>query len=189
MPYKDREQKNAAARAAYARRSEEIRAGRRERYANDPNFPKRDLEKRRAADRARYAANPEKYRQDQRDRYKADPERYRDTARRAHAAVMERDPESVRARSRQRWALEKGAEGVCTAADWVEVLAFYGGWCLCCSSEDEVTQDHVIPLTLGGTHWPDNLQPLCKTCNSAKGNRSTADYRFDFGEHFKDRSK
>jgi 5-methylcytosine-specific restriction enzyme A len=28
--------------------------------------------------------------------------------------------------------------------------------------------DHILPLNLGGTHAPDNLQPLCHSCHSRK---------------------
>jgi 5-methylcytosine-specific restriction endonuclease McrA len=27
----------------------------------------------------------------------------------------------------------------------------------------------VIPLSVGGTNWPANLRPACRSCNSAKG--------------------
>lgn len=39
-----------------------------------------------------------------------------------------------------------------------------------------VTMDHVIPVSLGGEHAPSNIQPLCRSCNSAKG-VGTTDYR------------
>jgi 5-methylcytosine-specific restriction protein A len=28
--------------------------------------------------------------------------------------------------------------------------------------------DHIVPLSRGGTHEPDNLQALCRACHSAK---------------------
>ena len=31
--------------------------------------------------------------------------------------------------------------------------------------------DHIVPLSLGGTDDPSNLQTLCRTCNRRKGNR------------------
>ena len=36
--------------------------------------------------------------------------------------------------------------------------------------------DHVIPLCLGGANTRDNLQVLCRDCNSEKGD-TVADYR------------
>lgn len=45
-----------------------------------------------------------------------------------------------------------------------------GNRCVKCSSSP-VEVDHIIPLSKGGTNHIDNLQPLCKPCNSGKGNR------------------
>lgn len=46
-----------------------------------------------------------------------------------------------------------------------------GGICIECSSEEDLTVDHVIPVILGGKTNPDNLQTLCRSCNSRKGSR------------------
>ena len=36
--------------------------------------------------------------------------------------------------------------------------------------ETMITVDHIIPVSKGGTSNMDNLQPLCRPCNSTKGN-------------------
>lgn len=41
--------------------------------------------------------------------------------------------------------------------------------CQYCGSHDELTLDHIIPLTQGGTNEDDNLITACVSCNSAKG--------------------
>lgn len=43
--------------------------------------------------------------------------------------------------------------------------------CAACGSRKRIEVDHVIPLFAGGTNDPANLQPLCRRCNSNKGNR------------------
>lgn len=41
--------------------------------------------------------------------------------------------------------------------------------CVLCGSHDDLTLDHIIPVTAGGTNDPDNLQTMCRPCNSRKG--------------------
>jgi hypothetical protein len=48
--------------------------------------------------------------------------------------------------------------------------------CLRCGSKTELSIDHIKPLVCGGDNSFENLQTLCKACNSAKGS-ATKDYR------------
>lgn len=43
--------------------------------------------------------------------------------------------------------------------------------CLCqhCHSVENLTVDHIIPVSRGGKNYLSNLQILCKSCNSKKG--------------------
>ena len=43
--------------------------------------------------------------------------------------------------------------------------------CLFCGSGDDLTLDHIHPKSLGGADTEDNLQTLCRSCNSSKGAR------------------
>lgn len=76
-----------------------------------------------------------------------------------------------------------GAEGSHTKEEWADLKAKYEYRCLCCGEfeinlKNPLEQDHVIPLSKGGTNWITNIQPLCETCNGmgVKGTKST-DYR------------
>jgi hypothetical protein len=40
-----------------------------------------------------------------------------------------------------------------------------------CGSQEDLTIDHIVPLSKGGTDHPSNLQWLCRKHNSAKGDR------------------
>ncbi len=52
----------------------------------------------------------------------------------------------------------------------------WGDRCYLCGAPAEAT-DHVIPLSRGGAHWPSNLRPICRSCNSAKKARSLAEVK------------
>ena len=47
-----------------------------------------------------------------------------------------------------------------------------GGECQECGTTEDLTIDHIIPRTKNGPTELDNLQLLCRTCNSRKGNRT-----------------
>jgi hypothetical protein len=44
-----------------------------------------------------------------------------------------------------------------------------GARCVSCGSDSDLQYDHIIPLALGGSNEPGNLQLLCSTCNRQKG--------------------
>ena len=52
-----------------------------------------------------------------------------------------------------------------------QVLARDGFACRHCHTADNLTVDHITPLIKGGTNDLDNLQTLCRSCNSRKGDR------------------
>jgi len=43
--------------------------------------------------------------------------------------------------------------------------------CVSCGSWEGLSLDHIHPLSKGGSDDPDNLQTMCRSCNSAKGAR------------------
>jgi 5-methylcytosine-specific restriction endonuclease McrA len=86
--------------------------------------------------------------------------------------------EQSRASNQQRRTLLAATGGEYTPEQWQEVVARYGGVCLCCGADEDLTVDHVRPVILGGSSDISNLQPLCKSCNSRKGGQYI-DYRPD----------
>lgn len=87
------------------------------------------------------------------------------------------NPEKVFEYHNNRRARRLNNGGTITAEEWNDVLNKYGNKCICCGREDvRLTLDHVVPLFSGGRNSVDNVQPLCRSCNSKKGIR-TIDYR------------
>lgn len=74
---------------------------------------------------------------------------------------------------------EQMAEGSHTNDEWEMVKKYYRYTCLRCGKHEpeiKLTQDHIIPISRGGSDEIHNIQPLCFGCNSAKKDR-TIDYR------------
>jgi 5-methylcytosine-specific restriction enzyme A len=44
-------------------------------------------------------------------------------------------------------------------------------YCSACGTTSDLTGDHRIPLSKGGTSTLENIQVLCRLCNSSKGSR------------------
>jgi len=69
--------------------------------------------------------------------------------------------------------------GNVTDAQWDVIKAHYNYTCLCCDKQEPditLTLDHILPRSKGGTSLLSNIQPLCRSCNSIKRDK-TIDYR------------
>lgn len=85
--------------------------------------------------------------------------------------------EYIRQASHKRRVQIESNGGDYTLEEWKELCDQYGNRCLACGTTDELlTVDHVLPVSMGGTNDISNLQPLCKSCNSKKNNKHI-DYR------------
>ena len=62
--------------------------------------------------------------------------------------------------------------------------------CAYCGSFNNLTVDHLIPTSRGGTHTFDNLVCACRKCNEEKGNRTPQEWgRLPYEPHYKPTSK
>jgi hypothetical protein len=120
--------------------------------------------------RESWARHREKRLAEQRERYAADPEKYREGMRRWQQENREHSNLLGRLKKQRR-----RAAGTLSVADWELVLDVYGRACLACG-KDEVTIDHVVPVSRGGANDISNVQPLCNWCNTSKATK-TIDYR------------
>lgn len=51
----------------------------------------------------------------------------------------------------------------------LQVFSADGYRCVRCGSQDDLTVDHITPVSAGGGNDLSNLQTLCRPCNSKKG--------------------
>ncbi len=135
-------------------------------------------------------ANPERAQAKVTEWHKANPEKRREHRaawRKAHAEEIKaskaewhkRDPNRGRMYQQTRRAKKAANGGSFTTSEWQSLKQHYEFRCLCCSQKEpyiELTIDHVVPVTQGGSNDISNIQPLCLICNLSKGTK-TVDYR------------
>lgn len=109
------------------------------------------------------------------------PEKKEDSEKSAKRQRKWRGANRQRARSiaHKRRTRKTKAGGSYTAEEFKSMCAHYDYRCLACGKKfplSKLTFDHIIPVIKGGTSDIGNGQPLCRSCNSSKGTKTT-DYR------------
>lgn len=143
----NRETKLAQARRYYREHAEERKAYAREHRKTYDTGSTR--ERRLARERKRYHANPDHERERSRRYYEANYDKWLDYAHARREQMGTASPE-VQAFIRE-----------------IRTLP-----CVYCGSEENIEVDHVVPLSRGGEHSPENLAPACLPCNRSKGART-----------------
>lgn len=72
---------------------------------------------------------------------------------------------------------EARKKGTHTKEQWDSMVGLFEGTCVRCGqTEADLVKDHITPIYQGGSDGIENIQPLCRKCNSSKGPESK-DYR------------
>lgn len=99
-------------------------------------------------------------------------EEHPEADRATHSKWKANNKSAVNAATHRRRSKIKGNGGDgWTAAQWEALKAEYDYACLMCGRQEPDIQlhaDHIVPVQYGGTNDIDNIQPLCKSCNSRK---------------------
>lgn len=125
-----------------------------------------------------YAERAKRYRLEDPEKIRVRSSNYYQQNKSAHRALVKawgkRNPDALRAMSHKRRCAERNAEGSFTAEDIQKLFESQFGMCTGCgnalesSGDKKFHVDHVMPIALGGSNWPHNLQLLCPRCNLTK---------------------
>lgn len=84
---------------------------------------------------------------------------------------IEKNREKKNESNKRHYRAKNKAKGSHSVFEWQEKIIQYSGRCAYCGKIGEaLTEDHIIPLSRGGTDFIDNIVPACHPCNSSKHN-------------------
>lgn len=81
-------------------------------------------------------------------------------------------------RAKRRYAMDGG---FVSPHQWAEIKRRFQYRCAYCKRKAKLTMDHVIPLSRGGKHTPDNIVPACLRCNGMKHAKDQGDFYRSIG--------
>lgn len=166
----------------YAKNKDKYLLQQRNRRRNNPEFFKNKAKVQAIKHKDRISKYQKEYRESNKERLKEQQHRYydehKDKVKFRIRTYSKAHPEKERVHKENRRARKDfGSYQRITYDEWIEILEKYEYTCLCCGiKSNKLTQDHVVPLSKGGTHSIDNIQPLCVSCNSRK-HTDIIDYR------------
>lgn len=137
-------------------------------HAQQSEYRASHVEQNRESSREYYRRNREEITERLRRWREEHPDEYREI----HSRWKARNKSAVNAATHRRRSNIKGNGGAgWTAEQWDALKAEFDYTCLLCGRQEPDIQlhaDHIVPVQLGGTNAIDNIQPLCKSCNSRK---------------------
>lgn len=162
-----RERKKESARRAYVERGDELRERARV-------WRKNNKERKRQIQAAYGARNKERLIERAREQRK-DP-KHRDYMRTYLREHRNKNRAAYRSYGQARRAKQSGVNGIYAAAEWEAKLAAFDHRCAYCGCGGQMTVDHDVPLSRGGSNTIDNIVPACRPCNTRKNDMTAVEY-------------
>jgi 5-methylcytosine-specific restriction endonuclease McrA len=87
------------------------------------------------------------------------------------------NPDYTQKRNAARRRRARSIKGTFSRQQWKARLDYFGNKCVYCGCEGKMTLDHKIPISKGGTNWPSNFVPACRSCNSSKNAKGFLEFK------------
>lgn len=119
-------------------------------------------------------ARIQSYREQHKEQLELTALQYRETHKEQIAQSGKRwrqaNPDKVNVKASRRRARKANAPiNDFTAEQWTAMKEHYGHRCVYCGKKSQrLTQDHITPISQGGSHTLTNIVPSCKACNNKK---------------------
>lgn len=98
------------------------------------------------------------------------------------------NPSRKMSQDKNQWDSNIDGKGIAAGSSWditrKATFARDRYTCQSCGRKDNLTVDHIVQLSHGGTNNPENLQTLCKYCHEKKDNKKIFDKGFNHDSNY-----
>ena len=138
-----------------------------------------------------YQENKDRYREQAREYYQENKEHYaeyyqenKEWYREYYIIYHLENPEVNRLKNQRRRARMSELPHTLTVEEWEDSLEYFDYSCAYCGvPEDNLQQEHIIPVIKGGGYTADNIIPACGSCNASKHATDLEDWYVSY-EHY-----
>lgn len=142
---------------------------------NNREYRKKNKNELNSKDRIKYLirGNSKEYLKRRREYYKKNKEKLCKYS----SEWVKKNPKKHAAKERLRRNNKRTNGGKLTKESIAARFDYYGNKCYYCDCCEGLTIEHRIPICRGGTNYPSNIVPACRSCNSKKGKKTEKEFK------------
>lgn len=158
------------------RNREKARENKEKRSAYNKQYYKENKEVHQARGLAWRESNREYLREKAKKYYQDNKEEHLARTREYKAQNKERVKECIRKSLQVRRAKIRSLPRSLTHQEWLDTLALFENRCAYCGQNDEMHQEHIIPVVKDGGYTKNNIIPACPSCNHSKNDKDLEEW-------------
>ena len=106
-----------------------------------------------------------------------------------HLEYARRNVDKCKIKQHKRKAKLKSLPSTLTKNQWDDTVSHFNNSCAYCGSEEQIQQEHFVPLSKGGEFTHNNIIPACMKCNCSKQDQDFFEWYPNHKNYSKKREK
>lgn len=177
MSYKDKEKQETYEKQWYQKNKDTILAKAKEYRTEHKDKVKEGNKEYRMIHKEKIATYKKQYCELHKEEIKEYRNAHKDERREYSRQYAKEHLEQINIKVQKRNARVRNLEYSFSLQDWNDCKDYFNLECAYCGKQlKNLSQDHVVPVTKGGTYTKNNIVPACRSCNSSKNSHDLEEW-------------